>query len=99
MNKNIKINWNLITGLIITLINLYWIWYSLRLLYLYHYSNILFLIMIPDWLLILNSILGLVGIFIGLSIIRQKIMIKKGILIDLLIFLTGISLQIIITSI
>ena len=95
MNKLRKINWNLITGQIILIINTYWIWDNLYLLYLYHYSSILFFIMFPDWTLILNAILGLIGIVISIKVIRKKMKIKQGILIDLLILLIGGSLKII----
>ena len=95
MNKSSVTNWNLITGLIIIFINLYWIWDNLYLLYLYHYSSVLFLIMFPDWLLILNAIFGLIGVFIGSKVIRKKMKIQQGILIDLVILLIGGSLKII----
>jgi len=95
MNKLRKINWNLITGQIILIINSYWIWDNLYLLYLYHYSSILFFIMFPDWTLILNAILGLIGIVISIKVIRKKMKIMQGILIDLLILLIGGSLKII----
>jgi len=97
MNKSSKTNWNLITGLIILLINAYWIWNNLYLLYLYHYSSVLFLIMFPDWTLILNAVLGLIGTLIGIKVIRKKMKIKQGILTDLLILLIGGSLKIIMT--
>ena len=84
MNKSGKTNWNLITGLILLFINAYWIWDNLYLLYLYHYSSILFSIMFPDWILIVNAILGLFGVIIGFKVIRKKMKIRKGILIDLL---------------
>ena len=97
MNKSSKTNWNLITGLVILFINVYWIWDNLYLLYLYHYSSVLFLIMFPDWTLISNAVLGFIGIFIGIKMIRKKMKIKQGILIDLLILAIGSSLKMIMT--
>ncbi len=53
--------------------------------------------MFPDWLLILNAILGLIGIFIGIGVIRKKINIKQGIIIGIIILLIGRVLIIIMT--
>jgi len=52
--------------------------------------------MYPDWVLYLNSGLGLIGILIGLGIIKLKIKIKRGILIDITILILG-SLSMLIT--
>ena len=71
------------------LFNLYWIWNSMHLWYLYHYTDILFFIMYPDWVLYLNAGLGLIGVLIGLGIIKFKIKIKLGILIDIGILILG----------
>lgn len=68
----------------------------MHLWYLYHYTDILFVIMYPDWILYLNSGLGLIGILIGLGIIKLKIKIKLGILIDITILILG-SLSMLIT--
>ena len=84
-----KITWNLISGLIMIIVNLYWIWHSMHLWYLYHYTDILFVIMYPDWVLYFNSGLGLIGILIGIGIIKVKIKIKLGILIDIAILILG----------
>jgi hypothetical protein len=51
--------------------------------------------MFPDWTLILNAVLGLIGTLIGIKVIRKKMKIKQGILTDLLILLIGGSLKII----
>jgi len=93
MNKAIHINKNLVTGLTLIIVNLYWIWDNLYLLYLYHFTGMLFLFMYPDWVLLLNSVLGLIGFFIGIRVIRLKTKIKQGILIDSLILLGGALLK------
>ena len=93
-NKVIKIKWNLIVGLIILIVNFYWIWDNIYLLYLYEYSDFLFFMMYPYWLLILNAIFGLIGVFIGIKVLRKSLKIKLGILIDLFALLTGSLLKI-----
>jgi uncharacterized membrane protein AbrB (regulator of aidB expression) len=45
--------------------------------------------MLPDWVLVLDAILALVGIYIGLKLIRQKLSIKKSIITNILMFLFG----------
>lgn len=80
---------NLIIGWIIVAINLYWIWDNLFLMYQYRYSGVLWMFMYPDWVLILNAVLGLLGIYIGINLIRQRMKIKYAILINGLLFIFG----------
>jgi len=35
--------------------------------------------MFPEWTLILNAVLGLIGAFIGIKVIRKEMKIKQGI--------------------
>ena len=88
---------NQISGTIIILFNLFWIWENLRLLYLYHNSNTLFLIMYPDWMLSLNAIFGLIGTFIGIYMVRGRLRLKTGIIISILFLLVSGLLKLIIT--
>jgi hypothetical protein len=80
---------NLIVGLIIIAVNLYWIWDNLFLMYQYRFTGILWLFMYPDWVLILNAILGLLGILIGINLVRQRMKIKYAILINGLLLIFG----------
>lgn len=80
---------NLIFGLIIIVVNLYWIWDNLYLLYQYRFTGILWLFMYPDWVLILNAILGLIGILIGINLVRQRMKIKYAILINGILLIFG----------
>jgi hypothetical protein len=88
---------NQIAGAIVILFNLFWIWENLRLLYSYHNANTLFYIMYPDWMLVLNAIFGLIGIFIGFFMIRGRIKLKTGIIINILFLLVSVLLKQIIT--
>jgi len=80
---------NLIIGWIIVAINLYWIWDNLFLMYQYRYSGVLWMFMYPDWVLVLNAVLGLIGVYIGINLIRQRMKIKYAILINGLLFIFG----------
>jgi hypothetical protein len=88
-----RIDKHLITGLIIILINTYWIWDNLYLLYQYNYSGLLWLFMYPEWTLILNSVLGLFGILIGIKQILRKLTITKGIISSILLIVIGELIQ------
>jgi len=88
VNKK-RIDKHLITGLIIILINGYWIWDNLYLLYQYNYSGLLWLFMYPEWTLILNSVLGLFGILIGIRLILHKLTLMKGIILSVFLIILG----------
>jgi len=87
---------NLIVGLIIIAVNLYWIWDNLFLMYQYPFTGILWLFMYPDWVLILNAILGLLGILIGINLVRQRMKIKYAILINGLLLIFGALIKLLI---
>ena len=93
MSEKFKINWNLIIGLFVIIFNTYLIFDSLYLIYLYHFTSILFMFMYPDWVLVLNAILGLLGIFIGWKILNRKLRIIKWFLIDFFAILTGFVIK------
>jgi hypothetical protein len=85
--------WRLIAGSVMILIHAYWIYYSIHLLYQYHFTGVLFKFMIPDWILLLNTILGLVGLTTGIGIVAEKIKTRNGVLIGLGLLLTGSFIQ------
>ncbi len=93
MNKSVQLKWNLLSGLVIVGINLYWIWDNLYLLYQYHNTGILFLFMYPDWALVSNSALGLVGVIIGILTVFDKLTIKKGISASVFLIVIGIVIK------
>mgnify|MGYP001226816891 CR=1 FL=1 len=92
MNDKNKLNWNLITGISLVIFNLYWTWDKLHLLYLYHYTGILFFIMFPDWVLITNTIIGLIGTAIGIMLLKRKMTIKKALIMNFCILGIGFLL-------
>lgn len=89
MNKKKEKLTSLIVGLVIILINLYWIWDNSFMLYAYYSTAVLYMFRYPDWVLILNSVLGLIGLWIGIKVIRQKIKIKFGTFISFSILVVG----------
>ncbi|RKD87784.1 hypothetical protein BC643_3791 [Mangrovibacterium diazotrophicum] len=93
MNKVVQLKWNLLIGLVIIGINLCWIWDNLYLLYQYHNANIFFFFMYPDWALVSNSVLGLVGATTGILTVFDKLTIKKGISVCVFLIASGIVIK------
>ena len=89
MNKESKYK---IIGIIILIINIIWTVDWIWLFYGYHFTGILWMFMYPDWILILNAIFGLIGITIGASLIKSKIVIKKALLIEIPKFIIGFAI-------
>ncbi|SHJ78772.1 hypothetical protein SAMN04488007_1434 [Maribacter aquivivus] len=79
-----------IIGLFIILINLFWFWLSIYLLYRYHITDYYPTFRIADWILILHNVLALVGIIIGYKIITSKLNLKKAVLIDFILIILGV---------
>ncbi|GAB5526233.1 MAG: hypothetical protein Roseis2KO_41050 [Roseivirga sp.] len=74
---------NLISGILIMAVNLYWIVHNIRLYWLYHYTSVLFVYMLPDWVLFTNVAWGCIGLFAGLQVIRGRLKPLSGILFQL----------------
>lgn len=83
LKRVIKETKNKIIGIIILIVNVIWTGHWIWVFYGYHFTNILWFYMYPDWILILNMIIGLIGIAIGIQLIKDKIVIKKAIVIGI----------------
>ena len=88
-NDLIKKYKNKIIGTLILIINIIWTGDWIWLFYGYHYSGKLYLFMYPDWILILNTIFGLIGILIGTKLMKGRIIIKTALLIEIPKFIVG----------
>jgi hypothetical protein len=76
-------------GWFIILFNLWWIWFNGQLFYKYHYTSLLFIYMHPDWVLGLNIILAILGVFIGIKVLRRKMTERPALKIAFGILLLG----------
>ena len=82
--KNATSNWqimkshkiNKILGLVAIGINVLFVFKSLYLLYVYNFTGILFLFMYPNWVLVINALLGIIGIYISILLFKNMIGIK-----------------------
>jgi xanthosine utilization system XapX-like protein len=46
--------------------------------------------MYPDWILILNILIGLIGIYLGYRLVKNRISILMALIIDIPIFILGL---------
>ena len=67
---------NKILGLVAIGINVLFVFKSLYLLYVYNFTGILFLFMYPNWVLVINALLGIIGIYISILLFKNMIGIK-----------------------
>ena len=98
ISKNKNRLFSMSTGLIMLGLNALWLYTTTSLLYSYNYTTKLYFFMVPTWILLVEIIFALTGIYIGQLIIRNKIKTLKWLLIDLLLVITGIGISIIYTS-
>ncbi|WP_281847567.1 hypothetical protein [Olleya namhaensis] len=96
MNK--LLNSTSINGIIQIIASLFWVRHFGELLYLYHYTDIAFLFMYPNWTLILFILMGLIGALIGLSVFLKKRKIKNGYFLLIGLFVIGLIINLIIVS-
>ncbi|PKQ66472.1 hypothetical protein BZG01_10610 [Labilibaculum manganireducens] len=92
----IKDSKNKIIGITILIVNIIWTGDWIWLFYGYHFTGNLWLFMYPDWILITNMILGIVGIIIGINLIKNKFGIKKALIMDIPLLIIGFLISFII---
>ena len=62
-----------IMGLVVICINVLLLIQSLYLLYAYNLTNRLFLFMYPNWVLLINALLAVIGNYTPILVIKNKI--------------------------
>ncbi|WP_408031440.1 hypothetical protein [Tenacibaculum xiamenense] len=87
-----------INGIIQVIASLFWVWNFVELLYLYHYTDILFNFMYPNWTLVLFILMGLIGALIGSSVFLKKKKIKNGYFLLIGLFVIGLIINLIVVS-
>lgn len=81
------------TGLVLSFANAAWIYDKLQLFYLYHFTSVLFVVKIPDSVLIFNTMLGICGIIMGIAVFKGHLSPFKGLIIGFAIFIIGTLLM------
>jgi len=83
---------NKIVGIVAICINVLILFYSLHWCYLYNFTNgRLFLFMYPNWVLLINSLLSIIGISISILLMRNKIVMEWFLIITILLWLVVLS--------
>lgn len=76
-----------IMGLVVICINVLLLIQSLYLLYAYNLTNRLFLFMYPNWVLLINALLAVIGNYTPILVIKNKIGFKTFLKTTLLFWL------------
>ncbi|MBX7204374.1 MAG: hypothetical protein K1X81_03015 [Bacteroidia bacterium] len=71
-----KLHW--IAGIIQFVSGILWAGLFIHQFYLYHFTNRLFFIILPDWYIVPNSLLGILNAILGIRLIIGSILIKKA---------------------
>ncbi|PXY02762.1 hypothetical protein DF185_01325 [Marinifilum breve] len=82
-----------IVAIIICLINIWWTYDNAYLLYCYHFKSVFYFSMYPDWVLVVNSLIGLLGLISGILVINGKIKLWIAITFNLLIWTLGLLIK------
>ena len=77
---------------------LFWIWHYGSLMYLYHYTEVQFVFIYPNWALILFILMGLLVIVIGILVLLAKKKIRTGYFQLFGILIIGILIDLIIVT-
>ena len=76
-----------IMGLVVICINVLLLIQSLYLLYAYNLTNRLYLFMYPNWVLLINALLAVIGNYTPILVIKNKIGLKTFLKTTLLFWL------------
>ena len=80
-------------GILIIIINSAWLVSNLYTLYEYiYYKELLSSFYIPNWVLLLNSMFAISGVFIGLKLIQEKAAIRVALPLNFSMILVGLIL-------
>ena len=87
----IKVKLNQIVGIICAGINLLWIIHFAYFFFAYRFcKGVLWCIMIPDWILIVNMTIGIIGLYLSLLLFRNRLKMKNFLIIEFILLLGGL---------
>ena len=86
-----KYNTNKILGLITICINVLLFFKSLYLLFVYNFTDRLFLFMYPNWVLLIDALLGIIGAYIALLLFKNMIGFKLFLIVTLVLWFISLS--------
>lgn len=76
-------------GIIFIIMDIFWLYMNIGRFYGQNFGGMLFMFLIPNKLLIINMILGLVCLFYSIRISKYKINIYKGMVINIVLMSLG----------
>jgi hypothetical protein len=82
---------NKILGLIAVCINTLLVLNSLYWYYAYNFTNIMYLVMIPYRVLLVNALLGIIGVFMSVMLYKKTVSIKLFLIVTLTLWLVTLS--------
>lgn len=85
MKKRIKMK--KLLSIVVLIIHLAMLTWSIYWLYMYNFGGVWFCFMVPNWVLIMNSILNIAGIYLSIRLYKEKIDIKLFLILTVLIWL------------
>ncbi len=80
---------NVVLGLIQIILSVYWIYKMILLYYRYHYTDILFAFIYPNWVIFINIILSITNIYFGIKLMNGKISNKRIYLTMVILIIIG----------
>jgi hypothetical protein len=87
--KNIKIS--KILGIITMCINVLLLIDTLYMYYRYNFTNLLFLFKYPNWMLLINAVLGIIGISMSIMLYKKAVSIKLFLIVTLSLWFVILS--------
>ena len=73
-------------SIIVLIIHLTMLTGSIYWLYMYNFGGVLLCFMVPNWVLVMNSILNIAGIYLSIRLYKEKIDIKLFLILTVLIW-------------
>ena len=87
----LKVKLNQIVGIICAVINLLWIIHFAYFFFAYRFcKDTLWFFMIPDWILIVNMTIGIIGFYLSLLLFRNRLKMRFLLIIEFLLILGGL---------
>jgi hypothetical protein len=80
---------NIVLGIIQIILSVFWIYQMISLYYYYHFTDILFAFMFPDWVLFLNVLLSIVNLYFGIKLMKGKISKKRSYMTMVILIIIG----------
>ena len=84
-----KVKGNQIVGIICAVINLLWTIHFAYFFFAYRFCKVLWFVMIPDWILIVNMTIGVIGLYLSLLLFRNRLKMKIFLIIEFFLLLSG----------